>query len=227
MKRLQRLEDLRLNTAMVTIGVFDGLHLGHQKLLCEMISAARRENVPAVAISFHPHPAVILRRIEYPQYLTSPEEKARLMEKLGVDHLVVIPFTPELAERSARSFMDQIWAATHMRRLWVGHDFALGHNREGDPAFLARVGKELGYEVERVPSLELDGRTVSSSQVRALISQGEMVLVKSLLGRQYGFAGRWFTGRDADIHWASPQPTSSPGPGSCSRAPASMPRGCA
>lgn len=189
MKCLDQLENLHLEASFLTIGAFDGLHRGHQKLLQDMAQAAHRAGVPAVALTFHPHPAVVLRDIQTPQYLTSPEEKKRLMALLGIDWLITLPFTRELAAEPARSFVARLWNAAHMQELWVGHDFALGHNREGTPELLRQIGAETGFSVNSVLPLEVGGLTVSSSQVRALVSQGEMRAVAELLGRPYGFTG--------------------------------------
>jgi riboflavin kinase / FMN adenylyltransferase len=189
MKHTDSLEEMHLSGALLTIGAFDGVHRGHQELLGALVRAAGASGVPSVVLTFHPHPAVVLRGIEKPFYLTSPEERARLFGQLGIDWVITLPFTRELAQESAGSFVARLQAALGLREMWVGYDFALGKGREGDISFLRRLGEEMGYSVRVIDPVSQGGQTVSSSQVRALLTEGAVRPAAELLGRRYGFSG--------------------------------------
>lgn len=189
MNHSDTLDDLRLDGAFLTIGAFDGVHRGHQELIAGMVRAAGAQGLPAAVLTFHPHPAVVLRGIQTPYYLTSPEERARLFGLLGVEWVVTLPFTSQLADESAEDFVTRLHTAFHMRELWAGRDFALGKGRRGDLPFLRRIGAQLGFNLHVVEPAAHDGQTISSSQVRALLSEGEVRAAAGLLGRRYGFTG--------------------------------------
>jgi riboflavin kinase/FMN adenylyltransferase len=188
-KHIDSLAGLRLDSAFLTIGAFDGVHRGHQELVGGLARAAATAGAASVVVTFHPHPAVVLRGIETPYYLTSPEERARLFGRLGIDWVITLPFNRELAQESAGSFVARLHAAVGLRELWVGYDFALGRGREGDIPFLRRLGAELGYTVRVTAPVALGGQAVSSSQVRALLAEGDVRTAAALLGRRYGFDG--------------------------------------
>jgi len=189
MKHIDTLDNLRLEGALLTIGAFDGVHRGHQELVGGLARAAQAAGCASVVITFHPHPAVVLRGIETPYYLTAPEERARLFGLQGIDWVVTLPFTRELAQESAGSFISRLHAATRLRELWVGYDFALGKGREGDIPFLRRLGAELGYTLRVITPVAIEGQAISSSQVRALLADGNVRAAAELLGRYYAFGG--------------------------------------
>jgi riboflavin kinase/FMN adenylyltransferase len=189
MRHVQTLDDLRVANAFVTIGAFDGVHRGHQVLLRQLSEEARAQAGVPVVLTFHPHPAVVLRGIETPYYLTSPEERARLLEQSGIELVVTLPFNRELAAVGARDFVLALKARLGMRELWVGYDFALGRGREGDIPFLQRLGGELDFDLRVVEPFSLGEQAVSSSQIRALLREGAVSQAAQLLGRSYGFAG--------------------------------------
>jgi riboflavin kinase/FMN adenylyltransferase len=186
------LDKLRLAGAALTVGAFDGVHRGHQELLHRLVQAARASSLAAAVVTFFPHPAVVLRGLQTPYYLTSPDERATLFEKMGIDVLVTLPFTRELAQVSATDFVNRLQSALNFRELWIGYDFALGRGREGDIPFLRRLGEKIGFQVHIVEPVALSGqpaRPISSSQVRALLAEGDVSAAAGLLGRYYGFAG--------------------------------------
>jgi len=185
MQHVNALEPLHLQGAWVTIGVFDGVHRGHQALLRDFVAEARQHGAPAVVVTFYPHPAEVLGNHRAPFYLTTPEEKAAYIAALGVDVLVTHPFNREIAQRSARAFMEDLHAHLGLRRLWVGYDFALGRNREGDIPALRALGKVLGYTVHVVEPYRLDGDVVSSTRIRQALAAGDVALAARLLGRRY------------------------------------------
>jgi riboflavin kinase/FMN adenylyltransferase len=184
------LEDLRLDGTLLTIGAFDGVHRGHQALIGAMVAAGQQQGKPVAVITFYPHPAVLLRGIEAPFYLTAPEGRAELLNNLGVEVVVTLPFTRELAQESAAGFLARLHRAFHPRELWVGHDFALGKGRQGDIPYLRRAGEEIGFVLRVVEALYDNGQVISSSLVRARLAEGDVSAAAQLLGRAYGFSGQ-------------------------------------
>src|SRR5512146_1184279 len=130
MQHLRSLEDVHLDGAWVTIGAFDGVHLGHQSIIRRLVEGAHHAGLPAVVVTFFPHPSKVLHGNGSPFYLTSPEEKAAVLADLNVDLLATMKFDRQLASHSADEFMRQLSETLHLRHLLVGHDFALGRGRE-------------------------------------------------------------------------------------------------
>ena len=189
MNHLHSLEELRLAGTFLTIGAFDGVHRGHQALLKGLVETAHQENASAAAVTFDPHPAVVLRGLAPAYSLTSPEERARLFALIGLDAVYTLPFTRELAALSAADFVSQLHEHLGLRELWVGYDFALGRGRQGDIPFLRGLGAEMGFSLKVIEPVGLEGQTVSSSQVRAFLSEGQVDRAAQLLGRRYAFEG--------------------------------------
>ena len=135
-----------LRGAVVTIGNFDGVHLGHQHIFRRLIEEAHREKRPAVVISFEPHPKMVLHPERRPFYLiTSPEEKIRHISNLGIDALILIPFTLDYARTTAEEFIrDVLWERLRIRKIIIGHDYTFGRGKEGNAAFLAAFGQSSG-----------------------------------------------------------------------------------
>ncbi|GAB4544577.1 MAG: bifunctional riboflavin kinase/FAD synthetase [Anaerolineales bacterium] len=188
MKHYHSLEEVSLQNAWLTIGVFDGVHRGHRAILRRLTEAAHAQGAPAAALTFHPHPAEILtgRKI---QCLTAPEERAALLGSLGVDVVITQPFSKELAALSAREFMLRLKEKLGLRRLLIGYDFALGKGREGNAARLTELGAELNYEVEIIPALSDSSGVISSTAIRALIASGNVSAAAELLGYPYALSG--------------------------------------
>jgi riboflavin kinase/FMN adenylyltransferase len=184
------LEDVQLDAAWLTIGAFDGVHLGHQEIIRRVTDGAHAAGLPAAVLTFHPHPVVVLRGRHGPYYLTTPEERAELMGHLGVDVVVTHPFNQEVANMSAFEFMARLQRHLGLRHLCVGPDFALGHRREGDIPTLQRIGLQFGYSLDVFNPVKLDGRIVSSSNIRSALADGEIESVNRLLGRAYLISGR-------------------------------------
>jgi riboflavin kinase/FMN adenylyltransferase len=178
--------------AWVTIGSFDGVHKGHQSIVRRLAQSAHtpgEENGPAFVLTFHPHPAVVLRGRVDRLYLSSVEERRVWLAELGVDGLVEQPFTRQLAEQSAQEFCERLVQRLGMRHLLVGHDFALGRNREGDFATLQRLGEQMGFQVHRTRPLRIGGEVVSSSRIRQALALGDVQTARKLLGRPYAVEG--------------------------------------
>jgi riboflavin kinase/FMN adenylyltransferase len=190
MQHLYSLENLHLKSTWVTIGAFDGVHRGHQALIRPLVEAAHQAGREVVVVTFFPHPVVVLRGLKGPFYLNSPEERAELLGELGVDYVVTLNFTRQVAALSAREFIELIAAHLGLERLWVGYDFALGRNRQGDIPTLRELGKEFGYQVEVVSKVDLNSEVVSSSRIRSLLGQGDVSQAARLMGHWYSFSGR-------------------------------------
>jgi riboflavin kinase / FMN adenylyltransferase len=178
-------------SAAVTIGVFDGLHLGHRDILGRALARSREVGGRCVVVSFDPHPDRVLApsfRALAP--LTPLAEKRERLRALGVDAFEVLPFTRALAALSPEQFVDQhLVSAFHPEWLVVGENFALGHRRAGDVARLSAIGQSRGYAVEPVPLRMLEGAPVSSTRVREALEGGRVAEAAGLLGRRYSLAG--------------------------------------
>jgi len=194
MQQYISLESLHLDRSWVTIGSFDGVHLGHQSVIRQMVEKAHASGDPTVVITFSPHPAVVLRGISGPFYLTSFEEKAELIDALSVDFLLTLPFTLSLSHLTAHDFVQQLVKHLGMKVLLTGFDFKIGYKREGTPTILAKIGEGLGFEVITLPPYNMDGSDVSSSRIRSLLSQGHVAQANHLLGRPYSLQGEVVAG---------------------------------
>jgi riboflavin kinase/FMN adenylyltransferase len=184
------LEDVSLADTWLTIGSFDGVHLGHQLLIKKMVEAAHAHQQKAAVLTFFPHPGVVLRGLQTPYYLTSPEEKANLLLALGIDDVITMSFTRELAELSALQFIQKVKQHIFITNLWIGYDFALGHNREGNIPVLTQIGEELGYKVHVFQPVKENEEPVSSRLIRKLLAEGEVGRAAALLGRYYDVRGK-------------------------------------
>jgi riboflavin kinase/FMN adenylyltransferase len=189
MQHFNSLEGVSLHNSWLTIGSFDGVHRGHQEILRQLTAGARASASPAVVLTFYPHPGVVLRGTSGPFYLSSPQERALLLDELGVDVVITHPFDRQLAAMSARDFGVKLKKHLGLRRLFVGIDFAVGHNREGDISVLRRLGKELNFDVQVIRPVVFEGQAISSSQIRALLVKGDVDGAARLLGRLYRITG--------------------------------------
>jgi riboflavin kinase / FMN adenylyltransferase len=168
-----------------TIGSFDGIHRGHLALLKPLITGARAAGAASILVTFEPHPRCVLDPDHCPPNLTTLDEKAWLLGRLGLDQLVVIPFTPQVAALSPAAFMQRLLRGTELRHLVIGEDFRFGHSRRGDPAFLRRLGTRDGFSVEVAPTAVRGRAPISSSRIRRLLLLGQVRAAAQLLGRDY------------------------------------------
>lgn len=173
----------------VTLGVFDGVHRGHQHLVSTLCERARAEQLAAIALTFHPHPQTVLRPGSVVTYLTSLEERVELLQSLGLDAVGVLAFTSELAQLSPREFLALLAEELQMKLLVVGPDFALGRNRSGTLDVIRDIGGELGFGVEIAPMLEEEDEKVGSTPIRQALSGGDLGKVWRLLGRPFSLRG--------------------------------------
>jgi riboflavin kinase/FMN adenylyltransferase len=173
----------------VTIGVFDGVHRGHQHLVGVLLENARGQGLASVAVTFNPHPRSVLRPGMAITYLTSLEERVEQLQALGLDAVAVLPFTSELAQLSPEDFLRMLVEELQMKLLIVGPDFALGRNRAGTIGVMRQAGQRLGFRVEVAPLLAEEGEKVGSSAIRQALSEGDLGLVARLLGRAFSLRG--------------------------------------
>ena len=178
-------------SAAVAVGVFDGVHLGHQRILERAVAIAREQRVRCVVLSFDPHPDLVLSpRFEAMPPLTPLPEKRERLLALGASELEILPFTRELAALAPEEFVDRALVARHHPvALVVGENFALGRGRAGNVQRLREIGAARGFEVVPVPLLELEGAPVSSTRIRGLLAAGRVAEAARLLGRRYGLSG--------------------------------------
>lgn len=175
---------------VLTIGAFDGVHLGHQHLIAATVQRARGLAYQSAVLTFDPHPDLVLHPTRERLYLADLETRCAQIEALGVDLLIVLPFTHEVAALGARHFMERICAAVALRELWVGGDFALGRRREGDLRRLREIGQAFGYGTHVVEALVGAGTTISSTRIRMLLRAGEVGGIPPLLGRPFMVRGK-------------------------------------
>lgn len=189
MQHFYSLDNVKLEDIWLTIGSFDGVHRGHQTIIREMTTQAHAVGAQAAALTFHPHPATIIRNRTGPYYLTTPEERARLLGELELDVVITHPFDEEIAKTSAHDFMAEIQRALKPKKIFVGDDFALGRNREGDVDTLRRLGNKLGYQLNVIKPVTNASEVISSSRIRTLILAGDVSRAERMLGRPYRLTG--------------------------------------
>jgi riboflavin kinase / FMN adenylyltransferase len=174
------------SSAAVTLGNFDGVHLGHQALVAEVVGWARAAPGAAVVLTFDPHPARILSPRQAKSALMTLDQKAEVLASLGVDRLAVLPFTEPLARMPAEEFARFVLReALSAARVVVGPDFRFGRGRAGDVAALTGFGAALGFEVKSLAPLLADGAPISSSRIRDLLAGGDVAKARDLLGRPF------------------------------------------
>lgn len=176
--------------AVVTVGTFDGVHRGHREVLAEIVARARAKGRKSVLVTFEPHPLRVIRPDQAPPLLTPLAEKIPLLAESGLDYTYLLEFTPELQSYPARRFVTEILLArTGMRELVMGHDHGFGRGREGSVDTLRELGAEIGFGVDVVEAVTVDGAAVSSTRVREALGAGEMGRAATLLGRFYSLRG--------------------------------------
>jgi riboflavin kinase/FMN adenylyltransferase len=167
------------------MGTFDGIHRGHLALVKPLIAGARAAGAASVLVTFEPHPRCVLDPEHCPSNLTTLDEKTWLLGQLGLDHLVVIPFTPQVAALSPGVFMHRLLRGMELRHMVVGQNHRFGHGQRGDSAFLRRLGARHGFTVEVAPTLLRGRAPISSSRIRRLLLLGQVRAAAQLLGRDY------------------------------------------
>ncbi|ATO14406.1 bifunctional riboflavin kinase/FAD synthetase [Micromonospora sp. WMMA2032] len=176
--------------SVVTIGVFDGVHKGHQATIGHAVARARELGVKSVVVTFDPHPAEVVRPGSHPAVLTEPARKAELIEALGADVLCVVPFTPEFSRLPAEAFVHDILVEhLHAALVVVGDNFRFGHRAAGDVALLERLGRTFGFAVEGAPLVAEAGTVFSSTYIRSCVDAGDVRAAAAALGRPHRVEG--------------------------------------
>lgn len=173
----------------VTVGNFDGVHMGHQQVLAELKGHAQAVQGPAIAITFEPHPRAVLFPDEAPRRLCHLHERLERLGESGIDAVLLLRFNRELALWTPEDFVRRLHASLRFRHMHVGYDFAFGHNRAGHAATLRNLGDGSGFTVSEAAAFEMDGAVVSSSRIRSAIEAADFDLAERLLGRPYSISG--------------------------------------
>jgi len=189
MQHHRSFNDIQFKDVWLTIGSFDGVHKGHQSIINELTAGSQKNRVPAVVVTFYPHPVSILRGKNFPFYLSTPEEKAEILDGLGVDVLITHPFNRNIANKTAHQFIADLNSHLNIQHLQVGYDFAMGKNRGGNFPTLQKLGREQGFSIRQsLPIMDKSG-AISSSRIRFLLGVGKVKDAAELLGRNYNIQG--------------------------------------
>jgi len=179
---------------LLTIGVFDGVHLGHKYLLSQLTKQAREQNLISGVVTFRQHPQKLLSPQTNPPYLTSLAQRIKLIKDEGVEAIITLSFTLEIAQTSAHQFVSLLKKHLRMRGLVLGPDFALGQNREGNINTLCALGQSMNFGVTVVPPAKINGEVISSTAIRNALARGDMKRVHDMTGRYFSFDGYVITG---------------------------------
>jgi len=188
---------LEFSDPVITMGVFDGVHLGHRMLLARVVEEARKSGSDAVAVTFDPHPRIVLTGDPtHLRFLSDIEERIGLLQQTGIDHLVIIPFTPELSRMSAQEFVDEILCHhLGLRHLITGFNHHFGRRHEGDSNTIINCSARMDFRVTREDAFRIEGEAVSSSVIRKALEMGNIRKAKSMLGYDYFLRGKVISGK--------------------------------
>ncbi len=180
---------------MATTGTFDGVHLGHKKILGQLVQTAHKVSGESVLLTFSPHPRLVLQPDTELKLLTSLEEKIGLLEQTGLDHLIIHPFTKEFSRTPSLEFVREI-LVNHIgvKQLIIGYDHHFGRNREGSFEHLKEFGPIYGFDVEEIPALDIDAVNISSTKIRSALTEGDVELAATYLGHPYIIGGEVIKG---------------------------------
>jgi riboflavin kinase / FMN adenylyltransferase len=180
----------------VTIGNFDGLHLGHKRILDDVVKTARQCACRSILVTFEPHPLDLLRPGQAPLLITTPQEKTSLIEGTGIDVLLVLKFDASLAQLEGKDFVQEVLCSRlQAKHIFVGRHFVFGHRRSGNVALLEQMGKDLDFEVHVIPQVIVRGTRVSSTWIRELVQSGRISMANRLMGHFYTLSGKIVAGQ--------------------------------
>lgn len=189
---------------VMAIGVFDGIHLGHQTILGRLVERTREQNGTSIVLTFHPHPQKIISAADAPALLLTPRQKEEILGKLSIDIMVRLPFTRELSLFAPEQFVREILAQHGIREIHVGSNFRFGHQRSGDFRILQTLGQRFGFEVYEIKQVSFRGIPVSSTRIRAFLQRGQVSLVKRWLNRPYQIRGTVVRGTGKGVQLGIP-----------------------
>ncbi|MGE5316435.1 MAG: bifunctional riboflavin kinase/FAD synthetase [Chloroflexota bacterium] len=178
---------VRINRPVITVGTFDGVHAGHRMILEEVVRLSREINSDSAVVTFHPHPRIVLGQDV--ALLTSREEKRDIIDKIGVTHLIEIPFTIKFSDLEANEFISLLAWLVNPSVVIIGYDHGFGRNRTGDIRAMEEAGKTYGFKVIHLDAIEKEGFKISSSIIRSLLSDGKLKEANDLLGQPYAITG--------------------------------------
>lgn len=197
MKVYNHIEEYKGATnAAVTTGTFDGVHIGHQKILKRLIEVAKNANGESVLLTFHPHPRLVLQSDIDLQLLNTQREKIKRLELAGIDHLIIHPFTKQFSRLSSMEFVrDILVERIGTKKLVIGYDHHFGRNREGSFEHLVEYGPTYGFDVEEISALDIDHVNVSSTKIRTALLEGDLETAATYLSYNYEFSGKVIQGK--------------------------------
>lgn len=202
-RNIKKLKNIK--PPIITLGNFDGIHIGHQQVLRAVKERSGQLKLPSIVYTFEPHPLKVVAPHKSLLLLTTPEEKIELLKKSGIDYLILARFTKEFASQHPRKFVaDILLKQLNAREIWVGHDYAFGKGRRGTIKYLKELGNELGFQVYVIPAYKKKGAVVSSSKIRKYLIEGKVKEAAAFLGRPYTLSGKIVKGRNIGKHLGFP-----------------------
>ncbi len=197
MKTIFNIDDFKSDAkTILTIGTFDGVHLGHRKILERVVARAKEENLESVVLTFFPHPRMVLQEKSEIKLLNTIEEKIQLFEKIGIDYLIIHPFNYKFSRLSAEDFVKEILVETfNIQKIIIGYDHRFGRNRTADIDDLIVFGEEHHFDVEQISVEEINEIAISSTKIRTAILEGNIKLANQYLGYRYSFSGKVVQGK--------------------------------
>ena len=191
--------------SVITIGTFDGVHIGHQEIIKKLVKNAKNINGTSIILTFFPHPRIVLQKGNGIQLLTTLEEKISLLEKTGLDYLVIEPFTKGFSRLTALDFVrDVLVQQLHLKKLIIGYDHHFGRNREGNFEQLKEYGTVYDFEVEEIPSQDIEKIAVSSTKIRKALQEGNIKKANAYLGYAFMLSGTIVHGKGLGKQWNYP-----------------------
>jgi len=181
---------------VVTIGTFDGVHLGHQKILEQIITEAKENNLESLVLTFFPHPRTVLQEGSEMKQLSTIEEKIQLLTNIGIDNLIIHPFDKEFSRLTAEEFVEQVLVNTfHIKKIIIGYDHRFGRNRTATIDDLIRFGLKYNFEVIQISAKEINEVSISSTKIRTALEEGNITLANNFLGYNYSLTGKVVKGK--------------------------------
>ena len=181
---------------VITIGTFDGVHIGHRKILKKLIKNARSKHLKSTVLTFFPHPRMVLQKDNDIKLLNTIDEKVKILDELGLDYLIILPFTKEFSRLSATEFVRDILVnSLKTKKIIIGYDHRFGRNRDANIKDLNAFGNALDFEVEEIPAQEIDDVSVSSTKIRKALEEGQMEIANKYLGYPYMLTGTVIKGK--------------------------------
>lgn len=197
LKTVNSISSYQYNTdSIVTIGTFDGLHLGHQKIISKVVQTAKAENLESIVLSFFPHPRMVLQQDNSIKLLNTIKEKENQLEELGIDHLIIHPFSHDFSQLSAEDFVKTVLVdQLHCKKIVIGHDHRFGKNRAANIDDLIAFGKKYQFDVEQITAEEINEIAISSTKIRTALLEGNIEITNKYLGYNYNFSGKVVKGK--------------------------------